>query len=157
MNLKDYNKIIGSEIDLKMLSKSIGNPAKRRSPEYKFQVLLHKTDTVIGHINLRFGDDEKITQYIGHVGYGIDKSYRGHRYAMKACELLRVVLKDYQIESLIITCNPDNYPSRNTCELLGAELLDIVDIPQYSVAYSETEKRKCRYQWRQYEKTSETL
>ncbi|BEP29189.1 GNAT family N-acetyltransferase [Helicovermis profundi] len=147
MQLKDYDIICGNEIDIKMVSKSVGNLVKKRSPEYKFHVLLHGSDKSIGHINLRFGNNEKIINYIGHIGYGIDENYRGNKYSVKACELLKVVLLDYKIEKVIITCNPDNYPSRNTCELIGANLLEIIEIPKNSDAYSETETKKCRYEW----------
>jgi len=147
MELRDYDRIIGDEIDIKMISKSMGNPERKRSPEYKFQVVLHGSDKPIGHINLRFGNDEKIMNYIGHVGYGIDEDYRGNKYAYQACQLLKTLLNDYQIESVIITCSPDNYPSRKTCQLLGATLLEIIDIPKGSDAYSETEPSKCRFKW----------
>lgn len=147
MQLKDYNVIYGSEIDVKLESKSSGDPIKKRSPEYKFKILLHNTETIIGHINVRFGDDEKIVNYIGHIGYGIDEGYRGHKYSAKACDLIKEVLIDHNVDSVIITCNPDNYSSRKTCERIGAKLIEIIDIPKESDAYSETETSKCRYEW----------
>lgn len=147
MKLKDYDILYGDEIDIKLLSKSPGDPIKGWSPDYKFQVVLHDTDISIGHINVRIGDNEKIVKYIGHIGYGIDENYRGKKYSAKACELVRQVLIEHEMERVIITCNPDNYASRNTCELIGAQLLEIIDIPETSDAYSETETNKCRYEW----------
>jgi tagatose 1,6-diphosphate aldolase len=46
---------------------------------------------------------------------------------------------------LWITCNPDNWPSRRTCERLGAELIDIVDVPRESDVFAPGSERKCRY------------
>jgi tagatose 1,6-diphosphate aldolase len=55
---------------------------------------------------------------------------------------------DHQMDHVIITCNPDNYASRNTCELLGAQLIEIVEVPKNLDIYSEEESQKCRYEWK---------
>ena len=34
------------------------------------------------------------------------------------------------MEYVIITCDPDNWPSRKTCEWLGGELLEITELPE---------------------------
>jgi len=44
-----------------------------------------------------------------------------------------------------ITCNPDNAASRRTCELAGAVLVEIVDLPEDIDMYQEGERQKCRY------------
>jgi tagatose 1,6-diphosphate aldolase len=87
-------------------------------------------------------------KYIGHIGYGINKEYRGKKYSYKACRLLKTVMVDHQMDHVIITCNPDNYASRNTCELLGAQLIEIVEVPKNLDIYSEEESQKCRYEWK---------
>lgn len=46
---------------------------------------------------------------------------------------------------MIITCDPDNIPSRRTCEALGAELLAIVDVPEDSIDYAMGHLQKCQY------------
>jgi hypothetical protein len=46
-----------------------------------------------------------------------------------------------------ITCNPDNWPSRKTCEWIGATLVEIVDLPPENDQYKEGERQKCRYRW----------
>lgn len=53
----------------------------------------------------------------------------------------------HDMEKLIITCNPDNIASRKTCENLGANLLEIVDVPEENDLYQRGEKEKCRYEW----------
>jgi predicted acetyltransferase len=45
--------------------------------------MLHSTDTAIGYINLRIGNTKKIIECIGHIGYYIDKQYRGNRLTSK--------------------------------------------------------------------------
>ena len=109
--------------------------------------MLHGSDIVIGHIHFRLGDTEKILKYIGHVGFGIDEQYRGNKYAAKACRIISKVAKEHLMESLIITCNPENYASRKICEAIGANLIEVIDIPETSDAFSLNETQKCRYEW----------
>jgi predicted acetyltransferase len=44
-----------------------------------------------------------------------------------------------------ITCDPDNIASRKTCELAGARLVEIVDLPEDTDMYREGMRQKCRY------------
>ncbi len=145
--LKEYDLIMGSEVDLILKDDSNEDTSDRWSPEYRFNVLLHNTDIVIGYINVRIGNDESLHMYYGHIGYGINEGYRGHKYAGKACMLAKKVLHDHSVKKVIITCNPDNIASRKTCEFLGAEFINIIDIPKDSAAYSDDETQKCRYEW----------
>jgi tagatose 1,6-diphosphate aldolase len=46
-----------------------------------------------------------------------------------------------------ITCNPDNWASRRTCERLGCQLVDIVELPEHIDMYQDGERQKCRYRW----------
>lgn len=147
MELKSYDILIGSEIDLQIKDDKGEDTSDRWSPEYRFNILLHSTDTIIGHINVRIGDDESLEYYYGHIGYGIDESYRGNQYSVKACKLAKQVLLDNSVKRVIITCDPENKASRKTCERIGAVLLDVIEIPEDSEAYSEDESQKCRYEW----------
>ena len=70
-----------------------------------------------------------------------------HHYAGKACKLLRQIAVTYGMDVLWITCNPDNWPSRKTCEWIGATLVEIVDLPPENYQYKKGERRKCRYRW----------
>lgn len=51
------------------------------------------------------------------------------------------------MENIIITCNPDNIPSKKTCEYVGAKLNAIVDLPPHNDMYIEGERQKCIYEW----------
>lgn len=51
------------------------------------------------------------------------------------------------MNTLIITCNPDNFPSRKTCEKTGLKLKEIVDLPIYNEMYQDGERQKCIYEW----------
>lgn len=143
----DYDVLGDGEIDIVLYEKYSGDSAKGFVPAYKFNIVLHKTGEKIGHINLRLRDTEKVINYIGHIGYGVEELYRGRRIASRACNLIKKVANDLGMKRLIITCNPDNYASRRTCEIIGAKLIEIVDIPETSDAFAPDEQKKCRYEW----------
>lgn len=147
MELTNYDIMSDGEIDVIIKELKKGDPKRGRAPEYKFKILLHNTDVEIGHINLRLGNSEKVVNYIGHIGYGINEEYRGKKYSAKACNIIKNVIKDNSLNKVIITCNPDNFASRSICESIGAKLLEIIDIPTSSDAYSKIEPQKCRYEW----------
>lgn len=146
MNI-EYDVLGDGEIDIVLYEKYPGDSEKGFVPAYKFNIVLHKTGEKIGHINLRLGDTEKVANYIGHIGYGVEELYRGRRIASRACNLIKKVADDLGMKRLIITCNPDNYASRRTCEIIGAKLIDIIDIPETSDAHGIGESQKCRYEW----------
>ena len=50
--------------------------------------------------------------------------------------------------SVVITTDPDNIPSRRTCEALGCEMERIVDVPKEIRNRWEISPVKCRYIWR---------
>ena len=68
--------------------------------------------------------------------------------ALKACRLLFQLAKQkYGMDSLIITCNPDNLPSRRTLEALGGELKAIVDVPKEHYLYQYGDVQKCIFEY----------
>jgi len=69
--------------------------------------------------------------YGGHIGYRIEEIYRGNNYDSKACKIIKNVAIAHGMNRLIITCNPENFPSRKTCEKAGLKLKEIVDLSQY--------------------------
>jgi tagatose 1,6-diphosphate aldolase len=83
--------------------------------------------------------------YGGHIGYAVDLEHRGHHYAERACRLVLALAKAHGLDTIWITCNPDNVPSRRTCERLDATLVEIVRLPEDSDMYQEGDREKCRY------------
>lgn len=142
----DIKRIIGKEIDLVCIKKKPENKKERFLPTYVFKMVLHRTDMEVGHIDLRVGQNDRIF-YGGNIGYGVNEEHRGHRYAAKACLLLRELALNHGMDHVIITNNPDNMPSRRTCEIIGAKLIEIVDLPEDNDMYKEGERQKCRYLW----------
>lgn len=101
---------------------------------------------MIGACELRIGHNDNL-YYGGNIGYGIEEEYRGHHYAGKACLLLFELARKHDLKYLIITCNPDNYASRKTCEYAGGELLEIVKLPEDSDMREKGEVEKCIFRF----------
>lgn len=115
------------------------------SPAYRFLMKIQSPRIAVGRIDLRIGNTEHIVRYAGHIGYNVEPAYRGHHYAARAVRLLLPLARSHGLKSLWITCNPDNLASRRTCELAGAEFVEIVDLPPNTDMYVRGERQKCRY------------
>jgi predicted acetyltransferase len=142
----DFDYLTDGKIDLKIEEKTPANEEKGYVPAYKYRVTLHGSDESIGNIDIRIGYNENI-YYGGHIGYGIEENYRGNNYASKACKIIKSVAIAHRMNTLIITCNPDNFPSRKTCEKAGLKLKEIVDLPPHNEMYQQGERQKCIYEW----------
>lgn len=136
-----------SEIELRLVKDVPGNPAKEWLHALHYDIVHLDSQENIGHIDIRLGYTLSVVRYGGHFGYGINPDWRGRHYAGKACRLLVPIARDHGMDVLWITCNPDNWPSRKTCEWIGATLVEIVDLPPENDQYQEGERQKCRYRW----------
>ena len=96
-------------------------------PYYIYQIVVN--NEVVGKVVLREGTLEE-RYYDGHVGYSVDKQYRGHNYAYQAVMLLKKEALLLGFDKLIITCSPDNLASKKTILKLNAQYLQTVMIPK---------------------------
>lgn len=129
---------------LLMLDKEVaGNPAEKWLPSYHF-VICDREGHKAGTCDLRIGYNE-LVYFGGNIGYRVEEPYRGKHYAGKACFLLFQLAKRHGMDYLVITCNPDNYPSRKTCEYAGGRLREIVELPENNDMRKEGETQKCIY------------
>jgi predicted acetyltransferase len=142
---QDPTQLIDDDLELILVEKYPGDPTVGYVPAYRFKMALVGQDKQIGSIEIRVGNTEHVVMYGGHIGYGVDPEYKGHRYAARSCRLLLPLARSHGLKTLWITCNPDNMASRRTCEILGAELVEIVDLPEDTDMYQEGERQKCRY------------
>jgi predicted acetyltransferase len=123
------------------------NIAARTAPAYHFWMHDRSSDQfpIAGGLNLRIGTQYDLVMYNGQVGYAVYPPARGRHFAERACRLLFPLARRHGINPLWITCNPDNFASRRTCERLGGTLVEIVPVPAEHVLYSRGEREKCRY------------
>lgn len=141
----DTTFLKSDEIQLLLEKTAEGNEEKGWVPAYHFAIC-NLEGTKMGTCDLRLGHNEKL-YFGGNIGYRVEEQYRGHHYAGKACLLLFELAKKHELEYLIITCNPDNYPSRKTCEYAGGELWEIVELPPDSDMRERGMTEKCIYRF----------
>lgn len=137
--------LVDEELSLQLVEMRPGDPRRGRVPAYHFSLRRVRTREGIGSVDLRIGNTPHIVLYGGHIGYNVAPAHRGHGFAGRACRLLRPLARKHGLEVLWITCNPDNAASRRTCERIGAELVEIVDLPPDTDMYRRGERQKCRY------------
>ncbi|ERJ12010.1 GNAT family N-acetyltransferase [Haloplasma contractile] len=144
---KHFESLTDGEIKLVLEGTSPQNKTLGHVPSYKFYITLHDhQETIVGKIDLRIGFNEH-TYYSGHIGYEVYKPYRGNHYAAKACKIIKQVAKAHEMDTLYITCNPDNIASQKTCIHAGLTLIKIIDIPSHIDLYKYGEKQKCLFEW----------
>lgn len=143
---KDFDYLTDGEIDLRIEEKTPADEEKGFVPEYDYRITLHNSNENIGAIDIRIGHNEN-TYYGGNIGYSIEATYRGNNYASKACKIIKDVAIAHGMNRLIISCSPDNYPSRKTCEKAGFKLKEIADLPSYHELYQVGKQQMCIYEW----------
>lgn len=138
--------LVDGELELHLVERTGPDPARNRVPAYRFEMRV--SGDRVGTASLRVGGGEYLEKYAGHIGYGVDALYRGHHYAARSTALLLDLARRHGMQTIWITCNPENVASRRTCELVGGELIEIVDLPPETDMYQEGERQKCRYRIR---------
>ncbi|GAB2593264.1 GNAT family N-acetyltransferase [Spirosoma areae] len=123
------------------------DPATDKVPDEHYAIVEKRSGQTVGGIRLRLSNRADILLYAGHIGYNVNEPYRGCNYAAYACFELKPLAASHGFTELWITCDPDNWASRRTCERIGAELIEIVDLPEDIDMYKDGERQKCRYRW----------
>ena len=141
----DVGVLRDRDLWLELRGRDVENASRGWVPAYRFAMRVDGVDHPVGRLGLRIGSSYTIEQYAGHIGYEVSPDFRGRRFAERSCRLILPLARRHGFQQLWITCNPDNLPSRRTCERLGAELIDIVDVPRDSDVYAPGSERKCRY------------
>lgn len=140
----DTSFLVDDEIQLCLQKTVDGNIEKEWLPAYHFAIC-DKQGREMGICDLRVGHNLN-TYYGGNIGYRIYEEYRGHHYAGKACLLLFGLAKKHNMDYLIITCNPNNYASKRTCEYLGCHLIETAELPEDNdMRLEDGEMEKCIY------------
>ena len=114
--------------------------------EQIWRITLHNERQEIGQLSYRDGES-RCVYYYGHIGYHIDPPYRGYHYAYRACRLIEREIRLSGKTSVVITCDPDNVPSRKTCIRLGCLFERTADVPKDIYSKFEISRTKCRYIW----------
>ena len=111
-------------------------------PLYIMSIVKRDTGVSMGQITLQVASSAKV-YYGGHIGYRVEEQFRGNNYALKACRIMFKQARKHGMKQLLITCNPDNIPSRRTLEKLGGYLREIVPVPVTHELYAKGDREKC--------------
>lgn len=132
------------DLELRLASYSVH--AYHRVPTCFFRMMSAERDEEAGSVNLRVGSTPHLERYAGHIGYSVHAAHRGHHYAARSVMLLLPLARTLGIDPLWITCDPENVASRRSLEIAGAELIEIVDVPEdCGIRKYGGKTRKCRY------------
>jgi tagatose 1,6-diphosphate aldolase len=94
---------------------------------------------------LRLGATDFMVRFGGQVGYGIAEPHRGNRFTARALPLLVPLARLHGFSCLWITCDPQNWASRRSCEIAGAKFVETVDLPEDCDMYRQGDRQRCRY------------
>lgn len=145
---KEDRNIYGDIVDLRYSYETDEKTAYDGIPTVYYDIVLHDTSIRVGSIDLRLKMDESM-YYYGHVGYNIIPRYRGNNYSYEACKLLFKEAKSrYNLDELILTCNPDNIASYKTLKKLNGELIEVVQVPKDHELYKLGDKMKCIFRYK---------
>ncbi|MGI6608511.1 MAG: GNAT family N-acetyltransferase [Erysipelotrichaceae bacterium] len=112
--------------------------------QISYFIYLKETDEYIGYCDLRLDHSPEL-YYYGNIGYRIEPHFRGNHYARRAALLLIDLARDFAMDKLIITCNPENEASRKTIEALNAIYIETVRVPLWHPLFPK-ERKKMIYQ-----------
>ncbi len=133
-----FDILENDELILKITQKYSGDD--EMIPFYYYGII-RKTDKVtVGKISIRIGNNFH-SYYNGHIGYEIFKEYRGNGYAYKASQMVLDIARFRGMGFVYLTCDESNIASYKTIEKLGAELVEICDVPREYFGWRVSMKR----------------
>lgn len=137
-------------IDLNVRMLYTGHGDHGNIPFYGCVLFLTGTDIRVGSIVLRIGDmmASEHFYYDGHIGYRINEEYRGRGFAVRACQLVTNLAKIHDITDIFITCNVQNTESKRVIEKIGAEIIEMHEIPKQYLDEDDKSNKRYRYKWK---------
>jgi predicted acetyltransferase len=133
------------EVALRFVKVFPGEAALGLAPFFHF-LIVSPEGREAGHLNFRIGNTPHVLLYAGHIGYEVQEGFRGRRFALQACRAVAPFVRSIY-EAVIITCDPDNFASIRTIELLGAKFLEEIPVAPTDPSYHRPHHRKRRYEW----------
>lgn len=143
----DPGPLVDDDLTLVLVRRTPGAPQRQEAPSYVFEMRHSASGALMGGINLRVGDYEHLRLYVGHIGYGVDRSCRGRRYAGRSVTLVLPLARRHALTPLWITCNPENIASARSICRAGGVFVEEVDVPPGTPLYTMGDRRKRRYRF----------
>lgn len=128
-----FDIIASHDLTLKITQKIPGDDIML--PFYYYDIY-NSANQAVGKISMRIGYNFH-AYYNGHIGYEIFEDYRGNEFAHRACQMVLDIARFHGMDFIYITCEESNIASYRTIEKLGAELIEICDVPKTYFAWYE--------------------
>ncbi|MEM1083187.1 MAG: GNAT family N-acetyltransferase [Verrucomicrobiota bacterium] len=74
---------------------------------------------IIGRVSIRHQLNELITEVGGHIGYAVVPRHQGRGHASRMLGLALPMAANLGVKRALLTCHPDNLPSRRAIERNG--------------------------------------
>lgn len=139
-----YDDLSDGIVQLRLRRYGSGSDYVGGLPCWFFSMVRVSDGRFVGLCDLRVGWREEIA-YAGQIGYRVFLPYRGNGYAERASRLLLAFADRIGMTEILITCNPDNLPSRRTLERLNGRFSGIVQVPKDTPAWEAGDREKCQF------------
>ena len=137
-------ELIGEGFTLRLAASGERDPESGIEAGCSFDIMPQGSRRSAGYVSLRLGESPEL-YYLGHIGYRVYEGYRGQGYAARAVQRLIPVMRGLGLGNIVITTDPDNLPSRRTCEKLGCVLERVTRVPAKYQPVCMMSTAKCRY------------
>ena len=88
-------------------------------------------DRIVGTLSLRHNlENELLSAYGGHIGYGVRPSERRKGYATTMLNLALEKCEELGLDDIMVTCKEDNVASARTIEKNGGILKEVLFVPE---------------------------
>lgn len=91
-------------------------------------LFLTEGEEIIGAYEIRHFLNSGLMKYGGHIGYGVAPKHRGNGYAAKMIEMSMPLLKQLQLDKVLLCCVSDNVASARSILNAGGVLENEVEI-----------------------------
>lgn len=138
-----FDELSNDKVTLKIIEKFMGN--EEMIPFYYYDIYENQSMNKVGKISVRIGYNYH-SYYNGHIGYEIDKKYRGNNYSFYACKVVLQVARYHGMNLINLTCNESNKASRKIIEKLDSKLIETIFAPKNYFGWYEGMEKQCIYE-----------
>jgi tagatose 1,6-diphosphate aldolase len=137
------NHMTDGDLKLELMHLSPRDNVKDWVPSFHFFML--SDDNHAGQIRLRVGRTPELLLYRGHIGYEVEPEYRGRHFAARSVMLLLPLVRALELRRAVVTCDPENLPSRRSIEIAGGIHENTVEVPETEPMYMAGARQRMRY------------